>query len=110
MRHNLSGLLYQKTEVTFLDKAFVCAWLIVTSKFNCMVRDFFLSVALPHHRLQCYSKLETKAYPKIGNANFKSALSTFKVRSDGAAAAAIFLPQQPESVHTVQLQFSYIFK
>ena len=33
-----------------------------------------------------------------------------KVRSHGAAAAAIFLLQQPESVHTVRLQLSYIFK
>ena len=33
-----------------------------------------------------------------------------KVRSHGAVAAAIFLPQQPESVHTVWLQLSYIFK
>ena len=33
-----------------------------------------------------------------------------KVCSHGAAAAAIFLPQQAEIVHTVQLQLSYIFK
>ena len=37
-------------------------------------------------------------------------LKTFKVRSHGMTAAAIFLPQQPESVHTVRLQLSYIFK
>ena len=37
-------------------------------------------------------------------------IASVKVRSDGAAAAVIFLPQQPESVHTVRLQVSYIFK
>ena len=37
-------------------------------------------------------------------------IKQLKVRSHGAAAAAIFLPQQPESFHTVQLQLSYIFK
>ena len=35
---------------------------------------------------------------------------SLKVRSHGAAAAAIFFPQQSESVHTVRLEFSYIFK
>ena len=37
-------------------------------------------------------------------------ISTLKVRSHSAAAAAMLLPQQPESVHTVRLQLPYIFK
>ena len=41
---------------------------------------------------------------------FDGKLQTVKVHSHGVAAAAIFLPQQPESVHTVRLQLSYIFK
>ena len=48
------------------------------------------------------------AQSKVTNRGYL--LLLYKVRSHGAAAAAIFLPQPPESVDTVSLRLCYIFK